>query len=74
MWVGANLSFLGWGESCLTGKSGDTHSSAETAVEARDSVANVLTADQRAEAQRRAREWDEAHPRNPPSPLSRPLL
>ena len=35
------------------------------AVRSRDEVANRLTPDQRAEAQRLAREWDEAHPREP---------
>ena len=34
------------------------------AVENRDRVTNLLTPDQRAEAQRLAREWDEAHPRD----------
>jgi hypothetical protein len=34
-----------------------------SAVEARDQVANRLTPEQRAEAQRLAREWDEAHRR-----------
>ena len=33
-------------------------------VEARDIVEEVLTAEQRVEAQRLAREWDEAHPRD----------
>ena len=32
-------------------------------VEARDSVASLMTKEQLAEAQRRAREWDDAHPR-----------
>jgi hypothetical protein len=36
----------------------------DEAVELRDRVANRLTPDQRAEAQRLAREWDEAHPRD----------
>jgi hypothetical protein len=36
----------------------------EDAVKARDRVASRLTPDQRAEAQRLAREWDEAHPRD----------
>ncbi len=36
----------------------------ETATEWRDKTANLLTPDQRAEAQRLAREWDEAHPRD----------
>jgi len=35
----------------------------DDAVEARDEIANRLTPAQRAEAQRLAREWDEAHPR-----------
>ena len=35
----------------------------EDAATARDRVAQQLTPDQRAEAQRLAREWDEAHPR-----------
>ena len=36
----------------------------EVAAAARDEVADVMTADQVAEAQRLAREWDEAHPRD----------
>jgi hypothetical protein len=36
----------------------------ESSVEMRDKVASRLTPDQRAEAQRLAREWDEAHPRD----------
>jgi TPR repeat protein len=36
----------------------------EDAVKARDLVANNLSPDQLAEAQRLAREWDEAHPRD----------
>ena len=39
-----------------------TGTSRENAVEARDRVVNRLTPDQRAEAQRLTREWDEAHP------------
>ena len=35
----------------------------DRAVDNRDRVASRLTPDQRAEAQRLAREWDEAHPR-----------
>ena len=35
------------------------------AVANRDLAAEELTADQRAEAQRLAREWDDAHPREP---------
>jgi len=35
----------------------------DDAASNRDRVANRLTPDQRAEAQRLAREWDEAHPR-----------
>ena len=35
------------------------------AVRARDAVAERLTPEGRSEAQRRAREWDEAHPREP---------
>ena len=34
-------------------------------LEARDTVAEYMTADQVAEAERRAREWDAAHPREP---------
>ena len=34
------------------------------AVALRDEIASRLTPDQRAEAQRLAREWDEAHPRD----------
>ena len=37
----------------------------ERAVEARDAVAARLTPEGQSEAQRRAREWDEAHPREP---------
>ena len=37
----------------------------EQAVEARDLIADELTADDLSEAQRLAREWDEAHPRDP---------
>ncbi len=40
-----------------------TGNTRENAAEARDEVARRLTAAQRAEAQRLAREWDEAHPR-----------
>jgi TPR repeat protein len=36
----------------------------EIYVTVRDEIANDLTPDQRAEAQRLAREWDEAHPRD----------
>ena len=35
----------------------------DQAVKNRDNIANRLTPDQRAEAQRLAREWDDAHPR-----------
>tara|TARA_B100000809_G_scaffold39501_1_gene34575 strand:- start:180 stop:533 length:354 start_codon:yes stop_codon:yes gene_type:complete len=34
----------------------------DEAIELRDSIVRRLTFDQRAEAQRLAREWDEAHP------------
>jgi TPR repeat protein len=37
----------------------------EMAVEDRDLVAGRMTADQLADAQRLAREWDAAHPREP---------
>ncbi len=37
----------------------------EPAVEARDDLAERLTPEGRSEAQRRAREWDAAHPREP---------
>ena len=37
----------------------------ENAVKFRDQVANRLTPEDRSEAQRRAREWDAAHPREP---------
>ena len=37
----------------------------EISVKARDGLANVMTSDQIAEAQRLAREWDAAHPREP---------
>ena len=37
----------------------------ERAVKARDAVAERLTPEGRSEAQRLAREWDEAHPREP---------
>ena len=37
----------------------------EDAVEARDRVADELTPDDLSEAQRLAREWDAAHPREP---------
>jgi len=40
-----------------------TETGREMAVDARDEVADVMTADQLTEAQRLAREWDEAHPR-----------
>ena len=36
----------------------------DRAVQARDQVAEKLNTGQRAEAQRLAREWDEAHPRD----------
>ncbi len=36
-------------------------------TERRDEVAEKLTPEQRADAQRRAREWDAAHPPKPPS-------
>ncbi len=35
----------------------------ELSVKARDAVASFMTADDLSEAQRLAREWDEAHPR-----------
>ena len=35
------------------------------AVRGRDTLASLMTHDQLAEAQRRAREWDAAHPREP---------
>jgi hypothetical protein len=37
----------------------------EAAVEARDNVAQIMTPEQIAEAQRLAREWEAAHPREP---------
>ncbi len=37
----------------------------ERAVEGRDNVADRMTPDQIADAQRLAREWDAAHPREP---------
>jgi hypothetical protein len=37
----------------------------ESAVEARDRVAGLMIPTQIAEAQRLAREWDAAHPREP---------
>ena len=37
----------------------------ESAVEARDRIADELTPDDLSEAQRLAREWDAAHPRDP---------
>ena len=37
----------------------------DDAVERRDQIANEMTPDQLAEAQRLAREWDAAHPREP---------
>ena len=37
----------------------------EDAVERRDQIANEMTPDQLADAQRLAREWDAAHPRGP---------
>jgi hypothetical protein len=37
----------------------------ESAVEARDRIADELTPDDLSEAQRLAREWDAAHPREP---------
>ncbi len=37
----------------------------ERAVEARDAVADLLTPEDRSQAQRRARAWDAAHPREP---------
>ena len=37
----------------------------EEAVERRDDVAALMPPDQIAEAQRLAREWDAAHPREP---------
>jgi hypothetical protein len=43
----------------LTGKLRDN------AVEGRDAVAGLMTSTQIAEAQRLAREWDAAHPREP---------
>ncbi len=36
----------------------------DLAVRTRDAIASRLTPDQRTEAQRHAREWDEAHPRD----------
>jgi len=40
-----------------------TGTARDDAARSRDQIANRLTPDQRAEAQRLAREWDEAHPR-----------
>ena len=37
----------------------------ESAVEARDRIADEVTPDDLSEAQRLAREWDAAHPREP---------
>ena len=37
----------------------------ESAVEGRDVAAGQMTPDDRSEAQRLAREWDAAHPRDP---------
>ncbi len=37
----------------------------EQAAKARDGVAERLTPEDRSQAQRRAREWDAAHPREP---------
>ena len=37
----------------------------DMAVEARDKIASILSPEQIAEAQRLAREWDAAHPREP---------
>ena len=43
----------------------ETGEDRELSVEARDAVASLMTAEQLAEAQRLAREWDAAHPREP---------
>ena len=50
-----------------------TGQSQESAVTGRDMTYGEMTPAQRAEGQRLAREWDEAHPREPepPSPLYR---
>ena len=50
-----------WFNLAAARSSGDVR---DRAVEERDSVYELLTPDQRAEAQRLAREWDEAHPRD----------
>jgi hypothetical protein len=41
-------------------------------VRNRDNAAAKMTAEQVAEAQRRAREWNEAHPREPYPPMAPP--
>ena len=47
----------------------------DRAAQTLDLIAEELTASQRAEAQRLAREWAAAHPRDePPSPLNRTAL
>ena len=42
-----------------------TREARDRAVEARDQIADLMTSTQIAEAQRLAREWDAAHPREP---------
>ena len=49
----------------LVSASRSTGEQREDAVKARDAVAERLTPEGRSEAQRRAREWDAAHPREP---------
>ena len=48
----------------LTGEQRD-QAVREQASKARDALAAQMTREQTAEARRRAREWDEAHPREP---------
>ena len=57
-----------WLNLAVSGRSGNTGLSDETrelAVRKRDIVAGRMTPDYRSEAQRLAREWDAAHPREP---------
>ena len=57
-----------WFNLAVSGRSGNTRLSDETrelAVQNRDVVAGRMTPDDRSEAQRLAREWDAAHPREP---------
>ncbi len=51
-----------WRDLAASRETGENH---ELPVKARDALAGLMVPDQIAAAQRLAREWDEAHPREP---------